>query len=145
MPKQRAFLWVALIASACILYPLDSIHGLTLKSGEVIGADGEVYKGASPKEIKNLKKKNRKEGKRLGSLNGNLYFEYNDKIIFIPLDEIRYISKEQRSKVVKELIVKQIKEQRSLEDLKEEFDYVERSANKLATNLVQKGKRRFPG
>ena len=139
MPKQRAFLWVALIAGNCILYPLDSIHGLTLKSGEVIGPGGEVHKGASPKVIKNLKKKNQKEAKRLGSINGNLYFEYNDQLIFIPLDEIRYISKEQRSKAVKELILRQIKKQLSLEDLGDKFDSVKLSAEKLATNLKAKG------
>ena len=138
MPKQRASLWVALIASAGILYPLDNIHSLTLKSGEVIGGDGEVYKGASPKVIKNLMERNRKEGRNLGSINGNLYIEYNDQLIFIPLDEIRNISKEQRSNFVKELIFKQIKEQLSVENLKEEFDYVKRSANKLATKLKAK-------
>ena len=138
MVKQKSLLWAALMASSCILYYADSSHGLTLKSGEVIGYDGKVYKGASPKIIENLKKKNQKENKKLGSLNGNLYFEYNDQLIFIPLDEIRYISKEQRSEVVKELILRQIKKQLFLEDLGDKFDSVKLSADKLATKVKAK-------
>ena len=61
---------------------------LTIKSGQIISSDGKVYEFASPKEKKFLIKKSITHGKSMGVFNNNLFLIIDEKILFIPLQEI---------------------------------------------------------
>ena len=62
---------------------------LTIKSGQIISSDGKVYEFASPKEKEFLIKKSITYGKSMGVFNNNLFLIIDEKILFIPLQEIK--------------------------------------------------------
>ena len=63
-------------------------NSLTIKSGQIISSDGKVYEFASPKEKEFLIKKSITYGKSMGVFNNNLFLIIDEKILFIPLQEI---------------------------------------------------------
>ena len=63
-------------------------NSLTIKSGQIISSDGKVYEFASPKEKEFLIKKSETHGKSMGVFNNNLFLIIDEKILFIPLQEI---------------------------------------------------------
>ena len=63
-------------------------NSLTIKSGQIISSDGKAYEFASPKEKEFLIKKSKTYGKSMGVFNNNLFLIINEKILFIPLQEI---------------------------------------------------------
>ena len=69
---------------------------LTLKSGEVIGSDGNVYAGASPENTANLKGS--------GVVGDNFFIEVDGKVTFVPLADLAGKSKE----TVKDIIISAI-------------------------------------
>jgi len=83
------------IAAFSILSSVPAV-ALTLKSGEVIGSDGNVYAGASPENTANLK----------GSsvVGDNFFIEVNGKVTFVPLADLAGKSKE----TVKDIIISAI-------------------------------------
>ncbi len=63
-------------------------NSLTIKSGQIISSDGQVYEFASPKEKEFLIKKSITYWKSIGVFNNNLFLIIDEKILFIPLQEI---------------------------------------------------------
>ena len=63
-------------------------NSLTIKSGQIISSDGKIYEFASPKEKEFLIKKSITYGKSMGVFNNNLFLIIDEKILFIPLQEI---------------------------------------------------------
>lgn len=63
-------------------------NSLTIKSGQIISSDGKVYEFASPKEKEFLIQKSLTYGKSMGVFNNNLFLIIDEKILFIPLQEI---------------------------------------------------------
>ena len=63
-------------------------NSLTIKSGQIISSDGKIYEFASPKEKEFLIKKSETHGKSMGVFNNNLFLIVDEKILFIPLQEI---------------------------------------------------------
>ena len=63
-------------------------NSLTIKSGQIISSDGKIYQFASPKEKEFLIKKSKTHGKSMGVFNNNLFLIIDEKILFIPLQEI---------------------------------------------------------
>ena len=63
-------------------------NSLTIKSGQIISSDGKIYEFASPKEKEFLIKKSKAHGKSMGVFNNNLFLIIDEKILFIPLQEI---------------------------------------------------------
>ena len=63
-------------------------NSLTIKSGQIISSDGKIYEFASPKEKEFLIKKSITHGKSMGVFNNNLFLIIDEKILFIPLQEI---------------------------------------------------------
>jgi len=50
------------LLSSLVLLASVNAHALTLKSGEVLGGDGQVYKGASPDQQKNIVEASKRSG-----------------------------------------------------------------------------------
>lgn len=83
---------------------------LTLKSGEVIGGDGNVYQGASPEtEAAMLKQAGKTDwfgnSKTSGVMGSNLFIVVEDKVTYIPLSELRGKSKD----AIKEHVITSVK------------------------------------
>jgi len=84
---------------------------LTLKSGQVLSSDGQVYDGASPEQKEALIAKAKEtgwfgaEGKKSGVQGSNVYIVVQDELVFVPLKDIKGKSKEGITEVIKEHIV----------------------------------------
>ena len=89
---MRKNLFFSLLPKIVILIFLFSnvqqSKSLTIKSGQIISSDGKVYEFASPKEKEFLIKKSITHGKSMGVFNNNLFLIIDEKILFIPLQEI---------------------------------------------------------
>ena len=88
--------YVSLSIAALSILSSVPAAALTLKSGEVIGSDGNVYAGASPENTANLKGS--------GVVGRNLFIEVNGKVTFVPLIDLAGKSKE----MVKDIIISAI-------------------------------------
>ena len=89
-----------------ILFPFHSF-GFTIKSGQVMSSDGEVYDFASPKEKEKLIQKYMESGEskedKIGVMNGNLFIIIDgnvDDIVNIPMGEINGVAKDKMNKVI---------------------------------------------
>ena len=97
------------IASLVLLASFNA-HALTLKSGEVLGGDGQVYKGASPEQQKNIVEASKRsgffgDGKKSGVQGSNLWLVVEDELVFVRLSDLRGKNKERIKEVVKDAIV----------------------------------------
>lgn len=84
---------------------------LTLKSGQVLSSDGQVYDGASPDQQEALIAKSKEkgwfgaDGKKSGVQGSNVYVVVQDELVFVPIKEIQGKSKEGITEVIKNHIV----------------------------------------
>ena len=112
--KLKSYLILTMVAALSA----GPAHALTLKKGQVIGGDGDVYDGASPEQQAQLVKNAQKEDffgnkKAAGVVGGNLFVIVDDEAVFIPLTELSGKSKSALTEVVKEYIVSHL-----MDDLK---------------------------
>ena len=75
-------MWAFLIAG-----PLG-VNALTLKSGEVLSPDGNVYTGASPEQQERLVEKAKCGGDMGGVVGNNVYIIADDKVIYVPTKDL---------------------------------------------------------
>ena len=81
---------------------------LTFKKGQVLGADGGVYDGASPDQrdaiISNSKREGLfgAEGAKAGLAGSNLFVVVGESVVFVPISEVRGKSKEQMMDLIAE-------------------------------------------
>ncbi|MGC6412779.1 MAG: hypothetical protein ACON4F_08155 [Candidatus Puniceispirillaceae bacterium] len=105
---MRALLMTGLSALAFLSF---SAHALTLKSGQVLGGDGEVYDGASPEQAQNILNATKQTdifgNQKTSGINGdNLFLVVEDEVIFVPLTEISGKSKEGIKTLITDYVVK---------------------------------------
>ena len=108
-------------------------YALTLRSGEGLGSDGKVHKGASPEQKERLKNPDstisdliekltgiKIEKKKAGIHGRSLWIIVRDEIYFVPLTKLRGKSGDDRVDIVKHEIIKQmvIKELEAADDVK---------------------------
>lgn len=72
-----------------LLFSASLSHALTLKSGQVIGGDGNIYDGASPEKQKNLIANAQNGGDIAGLSGASVYVVVGDTITYVPIGEIR--------------------------------------------------------
>lgn len=107
MRKLRCAFFTALL----IFGVHNGAAALTLKSGQVLSPDGQVFDGASPEQQEALIAKSKTkgwfgaEGKKSGVQGSNVYVVVQDELVFVPLKDIQGKSKENITKVIKEHIV----------------------------------------
>ena len=75
---MRAFLLTTVLTLALT----GTAHALTLKKGEVLGPDGEIYHGASPKLMEALIEKAKNGDIPAGVVGNNVYVVVGDKVSF---------------------------------------------------------------
>ena len=94
----------------CIALATSQASALTLKKGQVIGGDGNVYDGASPEQAENLANAAKQTDffgnqKSAGIVGGNLYIVVEDEVVFVPLSEIGGKSKEGIKEIITDYVV----------------------------------------
>ena len=105
MVKRLFLLMVALVAVS----PLAA-NALTLKSGEVLSSDGNVYAGASPQQQERLVEKARNGGDMAGVVGNNVYIIADDKVIYVPTKELAGKTKESVNNIITANVVKEVTE-----------------------------------
>ena len=86
----------------------NTTHALTFKRGEVLGPGGEVYHGASPKEMEALIEKAKNGDIPAGVVGNNVYVVVGDKVSFIPTSELRNTTKETKMEIIGNKVVQDI-------------------------------------
>lgn len=76
------------------------VSALTFKKGQVLGADGALYEGASPEQEKALIKKAEEEGELAGVAGTNLYVVLEGKVTYVPLADVRGKTKDGMKEVI---------------------------------------------
>jgi len=76
------------------------VSALTFKKGQVLGANGEIYDGASPEQEAALIKKAEEEGELAGVAGTNLYVVLEGKVTYVPLADVRGKTKEGMKEVI---------------------------------------------
>lgn len=88
-------------------------HALTLKSGEVLSSDGQVYAGASPQQKEAIVASSKSsglfgDGKKAGVRGSNIFVVIGEDVVFVPLTGVRGKSKEQMMDIIAEAAGEQL-------------------------------------
>lgn len=95
-----------LVSAVICLAMAMPASALTFKKGQVLGADGKLYDGASPDQQERLIAKAKRTGESAGVAGGKLFVVVNDTITFVPLTDL--VGKSEES--VKEIVVEKVTE-----------------------------------
>ena len=104
-------LQLAFCATLLVFGVSHAASALTLKSGQVLSSDGQVYDGASPEQKEALIAKSKEkgwfgaDGKKSGVQGSNVFIVVQDEVVFVPITEIKGKSKEGVTEVIKNHIV----------------------------------------
>ena len=97
-----------LTAAAVAALSISSASALTLKSGQVLGGDGEVYDGASPEQRDNLVAAAKANGDNAGVTGNSVFVVVGETVTFVPVDEIRGKSDEQVIEIVGDAVIQNV-------------------------------------
>jgi len=77
-----------LLTALCVVAMTSPALALTLSTGQVVGADGEVYTGASPEQEANIVAAAQSRGEMVGVSSGNVFVIVGESVTYIPVQEI---------------------------------------------------------
>ena len=103
---KHAFM-IAAVAAGIACAPLAA-HALTFKKGQVLGSDGQIYDGASPRESARMLENAKDGGKAAGVFGRNLYVVIGEDITFIPLTDLSGKSEDQIEEIVVDRVTKDV-------------------------------------
>ena len=83
-------------------------QALTFKSGEVLGPDGNMYIGASPKNLENIIANAKDDDKPAGVVGNNVFFLVDDTVTFVPTKELASKTNEDRIEHIGNKVVENI-------------------------------------
>ena len=101
---MKTFAYAAVAAMAFTV----QAQALTFKSGEVLGSDGEVYEGASPEQMDRLVEKAKASGDVGGVTGNNVFVVVGENVTFIPVGDLKGLSKESQIAVVGDAVVQDL-------------------------------------
>jgi len=81
---------------------------LTFKQGEVLGPDGNVYTGASPEQMERLVERAAAQDMPAGVVGNNVFVVVEDKVSFVPVNELRGKSEEAQLQVIGNQVVRDL-------------------------------------
>jgi hypothetical protein len=94
-----------IITAALSLAITTQTNALTFKKGEVLGADGEVYHGASPDQMERLIEQAKESGDVGGVTGTNVFVVVGEDVTFIPISDLRNLPKEAQINVIGDAVV----------------------------------------
>ena len=104
--KRFVWLWLGFILGTA---PMTA-GALTLKKGEVLGSDGQVYTGASPAQQERLIEKAKNGGDMAGVYGSNVYIIADDKVVYVPTSELAGKTKDSVKNIITANVVKEVTE-----------------------------------
>ena len=97
------------IAAAVIGIAIASqAQALTFKKGEVLGPDGNTYKGASPEQLDRLIERAAAEDMPAGVVGNNVFVVVGDKVSFVPTSDLRGTTKDTQLQIIGDQVVQDI-------------------------------------
>jgi hypothetical protein len=97
-----------IITAALSLAITTQTNALTFKKGEVLGADGEVYHGASPDQMERLIEQAKESGDVRGVTGTNVFVVVGEDVTFIPISDLRNLPKEAQINVIGDAVVQDL-------------------------------------
>ena len=97
-----------LVFAAVAAVVATNAHALTIKKGQVIGGDGEVYDGASPEQLEVYKNRAANGGDVAGVVGSNVYVVVGDDITFVPIQDLTGKSKTTQMNVIGDAVVEEV-------------------------------------
>lgn len=97
-----------LLTTAMIALAISQADALTLKKGQVIGADGGVYDGASPAQKEVYIKRANEGGDQAGVVGQNVYVVVDDDVAFVPITDLAGKTKDGQLNVIGDAVVAKI-------------------------------------
>ena len=109
-------------------------HALTIKSGQVIGSDGNLYDGASPEMASAILA----SGDTAGVRNGNLFIVVEGKVTFVPVKSLAGKTKEGIKELVIEAVIASgevidLSDARDARQLDAQAENMQETANQILT------------
>ena len=89
-------------------FGLSSTAALTLKSGQVIGDDGEIYDGASPSQKEVYIERAKTGGDQAGISGRNVFIVVEDDITFVPITDLAGRSKSAQINIIGDAVIEQV-------------------------------------
>ena len=86
----------------------STAQALTFKKGEVLGADGKTYKGASPEQLERLIERAAASDIPAGVVGNNVFAVVGDKISFVPKSELSGATKDTQLQIIGDQVVQDI-------------------------------------
>lgn len=83
-------------------------QALTLKSGQVIGGDGQIYDGASPEKQQALIANAQNGGDIAGLSGASIYVVVGDTITYVPVHEIRGQSNSRMKEIIGDEVIQNV-------------------------------------
>ena len=83
-------------------------QALTLKKGQVIGGDGEIYEGASPEVQENLIANAKRTGKNVGVSAGNVFVIVGEEVTYVSTKDLAGKSRDAMVEVVGNAVVENV-------------------------------------
>ena len=128
---------MARLVYALLLMPfllVNMAHALTLKSGQVIGSDGNIYDGASPEMASAILA----SGETAGVSNGNLFIVIEGNVTFVPVKTLAGKTKEGIKELVIEAVIASgevidLSDARDSGQLEAQAENMQETANQLLT------------
>ena len=97
------------IAGALLsLVVVTQAQALTFKKGEVLGADGQIYQGASPDQIDRLIDKAKESGEAGGVTGNNVFVVVGEEVTFVPVSDLRGLPKDPQISVIGNAVVQDL-------------------------------------
>jgi hypothetical protein len=87
---------------------ITQAQALTFKTGEVLGADGQVYHGASPDQMDRLINKAKESGDAGGVTGNTVFVVVGDEVTFIPINDLRGLPKDSQISVIGNAVVQDL-------------------------------------
>ena len=86
----------------------SNAQALTFKKGEVLGADGKTYKGASPEQLERLIERAAASDIPAGVVGNNVFVVVGDKVSFVPTSELSGATKDTQLQMIGDQVVQDI-------------------------------------
>ena len=125
---------LAILAGIAVLI-LSDASALTLKKGQVIGADGGIYDGASPEQKEVYIKRSAQGGDQAGLAGRNVYVVVEDDITFVPIDDLIGQSKQTQLNLIGDAVVAKVTGSDSLSF--EQLNELQKVAEQTGASLDQ--------
>jgi len=136
------FLPIRLLSLSALCLTTSTSFALTLKTGEVLGPDGGVYKGASPEQLDRLISNSKASDETVGVFGQNVFVIVDEEAVFVPFTDLAGKSKETVQAVVAASVVAKVVEEATeieleVDDLAKEIKAADGDLEIAVSTLVE--------